>query len=150
MPRMWKCTIQSVDDQGKEQETTLEFTDYDEIMIKNSILTGEYFKQIVEKSQKSNKYHLTGGLKKLIDPNGKDYSKHSFYVILGVEKRNILIGMIIGELDPDTFKFVAFYPDFLKEQIKEDPNVIRGLPVLLLEKEEIWQSVNIIAPSAKN
>ncbi|MHA1304119.1 MAG: hypothetical protein ACTSQE_06285 [Candidatus Heimdallarchaeaceae archaeon] len=148
--KIWKCSIESIDEEGMEQVIDLEFADYSDTTNKNIILKEEYFKQLVAKTEINEKYRLSGGMVKLIDPEGKDYSQYSFFAILGVDAQNFLIGILIGELEENQYKLVGFYPSFLKNELQKDPNSLRGLPVLLLEHEDTWKSVNVIAPSLKN
>jgi len=147
--KVWKASVASKDKEGKEAIIDLEFVDYYDATNTNIILKTEYFQSIIEKSKNKDNYHLSGGLVKLSSPEGEDFSKHSFFLILGLDTNNMLLGILLGELEEHDFKFVGFYPPFLQNELEKEPDMIRGLPVLLLDKEDIWQSVNIIAPSIK-
>ncbi len=148
--KLWKCSIESKDGEGNIQTIDLDFADYNEATETNVVLKTEFFEELLTKANNNDIYTLSGGLVSLKGPDNVDYSQHSFFVILGLDTRNLLLGILLGELDDHTFKYVGFYPPFIKDEVKEDVNALRGLPVLLLDKEDIWQSVNIIAPSIKN
>jgi len=147
--KFWKCTIEALSKaEGLEtEEVELDFADYDSLADASFVLKSNYLEEFIEKIKTNEKYSLSGGITQLIAPDGTDYSKHSFFAILGVDNSGLLLGILLGELKDSTFKVVGFFPGELSTQLEQNPNVIKNLAVLLLVQDEMWQLVNIVVPN---
>lgn len=145
----WKCTIEVISSETEVKQVEFEFIDYDAIVKKSLLLKPNYFTELVQKANTYDNYHLSGGLVKIITPDGEDFSTRNFYLVLGAEKNNLLFGILIGEVDENHYKMVGFHPKELLLQVKNDTKILKSLPVLLLENIDMWQHVSIIGPSVK-
>lgn len=145
--KIWKCLIRTLDNNNEPTEVELEFGDYDDLAQQSFVLKKEYFEELITKIKTVDKYTLTGGLMSITSPEGEDFSKHSFFAILGVDLNNLLLGVLIGELQDSTFKVVGYYPEELNTQFDSNPNIIKNLAILLLKQDDMWQFVNLVAVS---
>ncbi|MHA1687622.1 MAG: hypothetical protein ACTSYD_14660 [Candidatus Heimdallarchaeaceae archaeon] len=143
--KVWSCTIETINKENIPEKVQLDFGDYDNLANQSFVLKKEYFEEFIEKIKAQENYSITGGLVEIISPDGKDFSKHSFFAILGVDKDNLLLGILIGELQDSSFKVVGYYPKELGVEYDENPNIIKNLAILLLKQDEMWEFVNLVA-----
>ncbi len=87
----WKCTIEVISSETEVKQVEFEFIDYDAIVKKSLLLKPNYFSELVQKANAYENYHLSGGLVKIINPDGDDFSSHNFYAILGAEKKQSVV-----------------------------------------------------------
>ncbi len=145
----WQLSVESYNENKEKQLIELIFYDYEKLVKKPYFLNNEYFLELYQKSKNSDKYSFSGGLTKILSPDGDDYSQNSFYIISGTDQNQLLYAVLLGEVQDVGFKIVAFYPKFLERQIETNPKFLLNLAVLMLKKEEAWSTINVVGPNVK-
>ncbi len=150
MTEKWRCVVESLTKKGKITPVDFNFIDYESVVGKPAFLNADYYSKLINNAKKYEKYALTGGLLELEHPSGEDYSDKNFYAVFGVNSQDLLLAILLGQRDDDTYELVGFNPEFLRSQIEKDPKIILRIAVALVKRPNDWKKVQIMARGIKS
>ncbi len=145
------------EDPGPSDDFVFKFRSLESLNIetRDYALDEKYVEALIKHTEIYDHYSIFGNIKKIVSPDGKEYSGKAFYALVGFYKskdggEDLGVGVLIAKLLAGDFDVLGIWPDDVAEMSQGDPEKIDRLFRNFLDYPDEWSDVMIIRTTPKD
>ena len=129
----------------EENETELEFSDYEDIADKAFILNEQFTEALRERMAENDHYGGTEAISSIRDPNETLIENRELYVLLGVTTSGAMVAVLIGALQDGGHALLGFHPPEMVSEEQYPSVFMRSACIMFVERPEGFRTVSVLS-----